>query len=454
MGVLIPLITSSILAYDKRQREAEKVPREKFLDQLEKAAAFGETAIFNDPKTWKAAEKYGVEPVANILQHIVNSDMTAEDRAARVAGLRSQRAQGEAGEAAGQTETQRQRSVMQPAITGIAKGQQQRQQVDPMSGGLPTDAAELQVATTPTKMPSQAGQVQAQVRGQDVEATTARRGQDVQERVAGERTRLGYYEVTSANERAVNEIEQRTRELDERKRTTVSATDKLKLDKDSQALERDRIKVTREAVENDKRRTTHMERESKMKFVEMLVGEGATVGKSAKAARELVSFFDGKTENVSPETEEIAGLGTKRLTALRGVYEEARKMEKDANKMIDDVIGHQLTPSAKKARALKPEEIDSRLEQANEALYKAIAYKAANRLITQEEAAQELMASMRVLTDTGEILSPKIAMGLGKKFNTAMPAGVQKFMGQSGGLSKDEQGIVDRFTGGTPAIQK
>jgi hypothetical protein len=58
MGVMIPLIMSSIAAHDRREKEAQRIPREKFLDSLEKSAAMGETAVFNDPKTFKAAEKY------------------------------------------------------------------------------------------------------------------------------------------------------------------------------------------------------------------------------------------------------------------------------------------------------------------------------------------------------------------------------------------------------------
>ena len=450
MGVLIPLILSAVGAHQKREQEAQRIPREKYLDQLEKSAAFGEKKVFDDPKTYKAAEKYGVEAVYNILNHIVQSDLSDAERASRVAALRGQRATGEATQAAGETETSRQRTIMQPAITGIAKGQAERQKAAPGTTGLPIESpAEMEIATTPTKMPSQAGQVQATVRGQEAQERVTTRGQDIDKMLGEKKIGLGYYEVNSRLSMAADDISQRTRDLEERQRTTMSAEDTKKLKMDEQKIEKDRIAVAAAAVRNDEQRTKLVDREQRMKLVEALIGEDVPAGKAARATRAITSFLEGKSDEIPKEVEEVVGVGTKKLTALRSVYQQAETMEKDAHKMIDDVIVARKSKNEKAKVTLTDEEVNSRLAEANDKLYKAVMYKYANRLIDEKEAAQELMANQRVLTDKQEILSPQIAAGLGRKFNTKYRGGEGRQ--QQGALAPNEQNIVDKFLKGTAA---
>lgn len=450
MGVLIPLIFSAISSYEKRQEAANRIPRDKFIDQLEKSAVMGEKQVFDDPKTYKAAEKYGVAPVHEILNHIVNSDMTTEQRAAKIAELRSSRTGSEATQAGNENETFRQKKIMRPALEGISGAQAQKRILDMNTSGLPDNPSDLSVATTPTRQAPPAGQVAAETRGQDVGAATTRRGQDIHKEIEGGKLKLGYFETNARLDIAANDIAQRRSELEERKRTTLSATDQLQLKKDEQAIERDANNIRRAAVANDQRRTGVMEQEQNQKLVESLVDNtDLTLGQSAKASRQLRDFFSGKIDTLDPEIQAATGFSSKKLTAVKGVIDEARKMEGEATKMMDDVISAKKSNNPKSRVNLTQQEIDARLGEANAKLYKAIAYKAANRIISQEDAAAELMAGMRVYTESGEILSPSIAHGLGLKYATPIPDAVQKFMGGTKGeLAPNEQGIVDRFLGG------
>lgn len=401
--------------------ESERLQRESLFGAAKEQAILGNTEFFNTPEIQKAFKRFGIEESIAGLAAISQAPLTQQQRDVLMENLRAEKATAQAKGAGATTE-----KAKQEAIGGIIKGAMGGGGGKPQPGDEPI--SELQ------KFEGASPEVQALI---SAPAAQAKIATTIPREEISARKEISASQIQASAAEKAAELKQRSAELEEKKRTGVSAQEQISLRREETAIAADRNKILREDLALNRQKLDQADRELGGKIATSIFGEGIP----AKASKEISDFFTGKAKTISADTAKLAGVNTKTLTNALNVAKEGNDLRKQALKMIDDIIAG--TRGPKKTRvSLSTEEIQTRINQANETLRQAYTLLGNTGFFSQAEIQQGFQRDVKVLSESG-ILSPEIAAGLGLETSTSIP-GLGVGPGTTG-LSPAAQKVLDRF---------
>ena len=363
----------------KRKAKLEDEQRASFMEVVSQRAAVGDKAFFENTDFTKSAKRFGMEETMLAFKAVAAAPLTQEQREALLA-------------------TQRQKTATAQAGTELAGAQSEALQTitQNLTGGGPTGAPPIPFEQLPPASQAAifppAGQVSAQVRGQDIQEQTERTRMDV------ELKKLAELKASNATEARIADA-----------RIDVMQT--------QNRIDRNRVRVSEGTLVDDM---------------------GKTFGLTVAESRAAMRFVTGKTDKLSE------GLRTKIGKAATAggdtpldVLKEAHKLSTEGRKIHDDVLTAWNKKGAGKVK-LEDEEVISRLQQANAKVLQGLQLQMRAGLITQEEMINRIALEFRVLTDDKEIVSPHTASGMQVQHSEALPGSA---------MTAEEEALLQEFTG-------